>query len=135
MPAAKMKSGVMHIVPLPRQAVAILQELQPLTGGNKWVFPGKRTNGQPMSENTVNAALRTLGYDRTMLTAHGFRGMASTMLHEQGWPTDVIERQLSHAERNAVKAAYNHAEHLPKRREMMQAWADYLDSLRASKTK
>lgn len=131
-PAAKMKGRVMHIVPLARQALALLKELQPLTGSGTWVFPGNRTNGEPMSENTVNAALRRLGYDRTMLTAHGFRGMASTMLHEQGWPSDVIERQLSHAERDAVKAAYNHAEHLPKRREMMQAWADYLDTLRAA---
>jgi integrase len=132
-PAAKMKGRIMHIVPLARQAVALFKELQALTGAGKWVFPGNRTNGEPMSENTVNAALRRLGYDRTMLTAHGFRGMASTMLHERGWPSDVIERQLSHAERNAVKAAYNHAEHLPKRREMMQAWADYLDGLRAQK--
>lgn len=129
-PAAKMKGRVMHIVPLARQAVEILKALQPLTGGGTWVFTGHRTNGEPMSENTVNAALRRMGYDRTMLTAHGFRGMASTMLHERGWPSDVIERQLSHAERNSVKAAYNHAEHLPKRREMMQSWADYLDSLR-----
>ena len=83
-----------------------------------------------MSENTVNAALRRLGYDRSVITAHGFRGMASTMLHECGWSSDVIERQLSHAERNAVKAAYNHAEHLPARRKMMQAWTDHLDSLR-----
>jgi integrase len=73
-----------------------------------------------------------LGYDRTMITAHGFRGMASTLLHERGWPSDVIERQRSHAERNAVKAAYNHADHLPARRKMMQAWADHLDSLRNS---
>lgn len=129
-PAAKMKGRVMHIVPLARQAVGILRELQPLTGRSAWVFPGMRTNGEPMSENTINAALRRLGYDRTTLTAHGFRSMASTMLHERGWPSDVIERQLSHAERNAVKAAYNHAEHLPARREMMQAWADYLDQLR-----
>jgi len=83
-----------------------------------------------MSENTVNAALRNLGYERHMLTAHGIRGMASTMLHECGWPSDVIERQLSHVEKNSVKAAYNHAEHLPARRKMMQAWADYLDTLR-----
>lgn len=134
-PAAKMKGRVMHIVPLARQAIEIFKALQPLTGGGAWVFPGNRTNGEPMSENTVNAALRRLGYDRTTLTAHGFRGMASTMLHERGWPSDVIERQLSHAERNAVKAAYNHAEHLPKRREMMQAWADYLDSLRMTQPK
>jgi integrase len=129
-PASKMKARVLHIVPLATQAVEILQELKPLTERSAWVFPGVRTNGEPMSENTVNAALRRLGYDRTMLTAHGFRGMASTMLHEGGWPTDVIERQLSHCERNSVKAAYNHAEHLPARRQMMQAWADYLDSLR-----
>ncbi|KQW69904.1 phage integrase central domain-containing protein [Methylibium sp. Root1272] len=129
-PAAKMKGRVMHIVPLATQALAILEELKPLTGKSRWVFPGVRTNGEPMSENTINAALRRLGYDRTKLTAHGFRGMASTMLHECGWPSDVIERQLSHAERNAVKAAYNHAEHLPARRKMMQAWADHLDALR-----
>lgn len=129
-PAAKMKGRVMHIVPLAKQAVRVLSELKPLTDRSSWVFPGVRTNGEPMSENTVNAALRRLGYDRTTLTAHGFRGMASTMLHEQGWPSDVIERQLSHAERNSVKAAYNHAEHLPARRKMMQAWADYLDKLR-----
>jgi len=129
-PASKMKGRVMHIVPLATQAVAILKELHPLTGGSAWVFPGARTNGEPMSENTVNAALRRLGYDRTTITAHGFRGMASTLLHECGWPSDVIERQLSHAERNAVKAAYNHAEHLPARRKMMQAWADHLDALR-----
>lgn len=129
-PAAKMKDRVMHIVPLARQAVNILRDLHPLTGASSWVFPGIRTNGEPMSENTVNAALRRLGYDRTMITAHGFRGMASTLLHECGWPSDVIERQLSRAERNAVKAAYNHAEHLPARRKMMQAWADHLDALR-----
>lgn len=129
-PAAKMKGRVLHIVPLATQAVSILRELEALTGRTRWVFPGVRTNGEPMSENTVNAALRRLGYDRTMITAHGFRGMASTLLHEHGWPSDVIERQLSHAERNAVKAAYNHAEHLPVRRKMMQAWADHLDALR-----
>jgi integrase len=133
-PASKMKGRVLHIVPLAEPAVAILRELQALTGKCRWVFPGVRTNGAPMSENTVNAALRRLGYDRTMITAHGFRGMASTLLHECGWPSDVIERQLSHAERNAVKAAYNHAEHLPARRKMMQAWADHLDSLRAAGT-
>jgi integrase len=129
-PAGKMKSRVLHIVPLAEQSVRILANLKPLGSRSPWVFPGVRTNGEPMSENTVNAALRRLGYDRATLTAHGFRGMASTLLHEQGWPSDVIERQLSHAERNSVKAAYNHAEHLPARRKMMQAWADYLDKLR-----
>lgn len=129
-PAAKMKARVQHIVPLSSQAVAILKDLHQLTGRSRWVFPGIRTNGEPMSENTINAALRRLGYDRTKLTAHGFRGMASTMLHEHGWDSDVIERQLSHAERNAVKAAYNHAEHLPARRKMMQEWSDHLEGLR-----
>lgn len=134
-PAHKMKARVLHIVPLAPQAKAILAELQPLTGSGKWVFPGVRTNGEPMSENTVNAALRRMGYDRSTLTAHGFRGMASTMLHEFGWPSDVIERQLSHAERNKVKAAYNHAEHLPERRKMMNAWACYLDTLRVGEAR
>ncbi|EQD32101.1 phage integrase, partial [mine drainage metagenome] len=84
-----------------------------------------------MSENTVNVALRRMGYDRTMMTGHGFRSMASTLLNEQGWNRDAIERQLAHAERDAVRAAYNYAEHLPERRRMMQAWSDYLDGLRA----
>jgi integrase len=119
---------------LAKQALAVLRELEPLTGPKGWVFPGNRTNGEPMSENTVNAALRRLGYSRAVMTAHGFRGMASTLLHELGWPSDVIERQLSHAERNTVKAAYNHAEHLPERRRMMQAWADHLDKLRRAQT-
>lgn len=131
-PASKMKARTLHIVPLAPQAIAVLKELQPLTGNSRWVFPGVRTNGEPMSENTINAALRRMGYDRSTLTAHGFRGMASTMLHEFGWSSDVIERQLSHAERNTVKAAYNHAEHLPERRRMMCAWADHLDRLRAA---
>ena len=81
-----------------------------------------------MSENTVRVALRSMGYTNDDMTAHGFRGMASTRLNEMGWPPDVIERQLAHAERNSVRAAYNHAEYLPERRKMMQAWADYLDS-------
>ena len=129
-PAARMKMSEAHIVPLARQAVAILQDLQPLTGGGRYLFPGLRTASRPMSENTVNAALRRLGYTRDEMTGHGFRSMASTILHEQGWPSDVIERQLAHAERNKVKAAYNFAEHLAERRKMMQAWADYLDGLK-----
>ena len=84
-----------------------------------------------MSENAVLAALRRMGYAKDEMTGHGFRSMASTLLHEQGWNHQVIERQLAHAERNAVSAAYNFAEHLPERRKMMQAWADYLDALKA----
>ena len=84
-----------------------------------------------MSENAINAALRSMGYERASFTGHGFRSIASTLLHEQGWLSDIIERQLAHAERNSVKAAYNRAEHLPERRKMMQEWADYLDKLKA----
>ena len=127
--AARMKMREQHIVPLSRQAVATLRELHTLTGEKQHVFPGARTNGRAMSENTVNAALRRLGYAHDEMTGHGFRSMASTLLNEQGWHRDAIERQLAHAERNAVRAAYNYAEHLPERRKMMQAWADYLAAL------
>jgi len=120
----------MHIVPLSRQSVKVLQELHPFTGYGRYVFPSIRSESRPMSENTVNAALRRLGYTAEEMTGHGFRAMASTSLHEQGWPSDVIERQLAHGETNPVKAAYNHAEHLPERRKMMQGWSDYLDRLR-----
>lgn len=129
-PAPKMKMREAHVVPLPTQAVAILHELQPLTGRGRYLFPGLRTAGEPMSENTVNAALRRLGYDKDTMTGHGFRAMASTRLNELGWAPDVIERQLAHAERNKVRAAYNRAQYMAERRQMMQAWADYLDGLR-----
>ena len=131
-PAVRMKMNAPHIVPLSSQAVAILRDLQPLTGNGRLVFPSLRTRERAMSENTVNAALRRLGYDGDTMTGHGFRSMASTLLNEQGWHRDAIERQLAHAERDAIRAAYNYAEHLPERRKMMQAWADYLDGLRAS---
>jgi integrase len=130
-PAAKMKMKEQHIVPLSAQAVAILNEIQPLTGQGRYVFPSERGDGRPMSENTVNAALRRLGYAKEEMTGHGFRSTASTLLHELGFPHAVIERQLAHGERNKVSAAYNFAEHLPERRKMMQQWADYLDKLKA----
>ena len=129
-PAAKMKMRALHIVPLSSQAVSILRDLYPLTGRGRYVFPSLRTHERPMSENTVNAALRRLGYDGRTMVGHGFRSMASTLLNEQGWHRDAIERQLAHAERDQVRAAYNYAEHLPERRKMMQAWADYLDALK-----
>ena len=113
------------------QAVAILRELHALTGARRYVFPSARTNGRPMSENSVNAGLRPLGYSKDEMTGHGFHSITSTLLNEQGWHRDAIERQLAHAERNSVRAAYNFAEHLPERRKMMQAWADYLDGLKA----
>lgn len=128
-PGYKMKMREQHIVPLSRQAIEVLEAIQPLTGNGKFVYPSVRSTDRPMSENTINAALRRLGYDKSEMTGHGFRSMASTLLHEHGWPHEVIERQLAHAERNKIAAAYNHAEHLPKRREMMQWWADYLSGL------
>jgi integrase len=131
-PAARMKMREPHIVPLSRQAVAVLQDLRPLTGRSLFVFPSVRTPLRPMSDNTVNAALRRLGYAKDEMTGHGFRSMASTLLNEQGWNRDAIERQLAHGERDAVRAAYNYAEHLPERRRMMQAWADYLQTLRGA---
>jgi integrase len=132
-PGGRMKMGGRHIVPLSRQAVEILRDLHPLTGTGQFVFPGVINNKVHMSRESIRAALIRMGYgpdSDTPMTSHGFRGMASTLLHEQGWPSDVIERQLAHAERNKIKAAYNHAEHLPERRKMMQAWADYLDGLK-----
>ena len=130
-PGNKMKMGEQHIVPLSSQALAILREIKPLTGQGRFVFPGERTNARPMSENTINAALRRLGYTKDEMTGHGFRSMASTLLHELGHPHAVIERQLAHGERNKVSASYNFAEYLPERRVIMQQWADYLDGLRA----
>jgi len=130
-PAVKMKMREQHIVPLSTQAVAILRDLLPLTGSGSYVFPSVRTDTRPMSENTVNAALRRLGYTKDEMTGHGFRSVASTLLHEQGWPSAAIERQLAHGERNKVKAAYNYAQYLEERREMMQSWSDYLDGLKS----
>ena len=139
-PAERMKMREQHIVPLSRQAVEILRELEPLTNRPMasrsnapcYVFPSARTRERAMSENAILAAVRRMGYTKEEMTGHGFRSMASTLLHEQGWNHQVIERQLAHAERNAVSAAYNFAEHLPERRKMMQAWADYLDGLKTS---
>lgn len=128
-PGEKMKMRVPHIVPLSVHVVAILREIHALTGEGKYVFPSVRTVSRPMSENTVNGALRRMGYAKDDMTGHGFRSMASTLLNEQGWHRDAIERQLAHAERDSVRAAYNYAEHLPERRKMMQSWSEYLDAL------
>lgn len=128
-PAHKMKMREQHIVPLATQAIEILKELHCLTGAGQYLFPSIRTVKRPMSNNTITGALRRLGFTKDEMTAHGFRSMACTLLNEQGWHRDAIERQLAHAERNTVRASYNHAEHLPERKKMMQAWADYLDQL------
>ncbi|MGJ0492172.1 tyrosine-type recombinase/integrase [Methylobacter sp.] len=124
------KTDFYHIVPLSTQAVAILEAIQPLTGGGKYVFPSSRGDGRPMSDNTIRTALKSLGYDSDVMTAHGFRTTASTLLNEQGWSPDAIERQLAHAPRDQVRAAYNRAQYLEERRKMMQSWADYLDALK-----
>lgn len=130
-PAIKMKMKRIHLVPLSTQAVAILKDIQPLTGSGKYVFGGAYNANRPMSENTINKALRTLGYDtRTQMTGHGFRSIASTLLNEQGYNRDAIEMQLAHSENDSVRAAYNRAQYLPERKAMMQAWADYLHALK-----
>ena len=129
-PAERMKMRSPHLIPLSRQSVAILNELQPFTGPVGYVFPSARSRTRSMSENAITAALRRLEYSGDEMTGHGFRSMASTLLHEQGWNPHAIERQLAHAEGNTVKAAYNYAEYLDERRKMMQAWADYLDVLK-----
>jgi integrase len=132
LPAEKMKMRRPHILPLSKQTEGVLTSLRPLTGRGRYVFPSIRVmdaGSVPMSENTINVALRRLGYGKDKMCAHGFRSMASTNLNEQGWPPDVIERQLAHVEGNSVRAAYNYAQYLPERRKMMQAWADWLDGL------
>lgn len=129
-PASKMKMRRDHIIPLSTQSISILKEIQGLTGQWKYVFPSKLSKERPMSNNTINTALRRMDYDKEEMTAHGFRAMASTLLHEKGYDSAIIEMQLAHAERNKVKASYNHAEYLDKRIVMMQEWADYLDKLK-----
>lgn len=128
-PAERMKMRTPHIVPLSRQAVAVLKKLQTLSYGRDYVFPADTGKPTHMSNNTILYALYRMGY-RGRMTGHGFRGMASTILHEQGWPHPHIELQLAHQERNDVSAAYNHALYLAPRAQMMQAWADYADKLR-----
>ena len=129
-PAERMKMREEHIVPLSRRALGILKELQTFTGRGRFLFPSLRTSQRPISDNTLNAALRRLGFSKDEMTTHGFRATASTMLNESGVAPDLIELQLAHAERNKVRAAYNRAQRLAERRQMMQRWADYLDELR-----
>lgn len=122
-----------HVVPLSRQAVEILRELYPVSGRFKFVFPNHRGASRAMSDNAVRSALRTMGYSNQEITPHGFRGMASTLLNEMGvFNPDAIERQLAHQDRDRIRAAYNRAEYLKERREMLQVWADKLDEFRAA---
>lgn len=130
-PAERMKMKRPHVVPLARQVVALFASMRQLSGGGRLVFPGLASATRPISDMGLLNALRRMGYARGEMTVHGFRSMASTLLNEQGYNRDWIERQLAHCEKNAVRAAYNHAEYLPERRRMMQDWADYLDGLKA----
>jgi integrase len=125
-PAERMKMRSLHIVPLAKQAVDVLQTLRTLSGESEWLFPGSRNANKPMSNNTILKALERMGYKGRM-TGHGFRGLASTILHERGYVHEHIELQLAHAPRNAVSAAYNHALYLEPRAKMMQDWADFLE--------
>lgn len=130
-PAGKMKMKLDHIVPLSTQAVEVLRGIMPVTGHGRYVFPSLRTGERPMSENTVNAALRGMGYAKEVHTAHGFRATARTIMDEVlGERADLIEHQLAHAVKDPNGRAYNRTAHLPARKEMMQRWADYLDKLR-----
>ena len=135
-PAEKMKMPRQHRVPLARQTLAILKDLKTITGELRWLFPSVSSVMRPISENTVNAALRRMGYAKDEMCGHGFRAMAATRLNEMGrWNPDAIERQLAHEEQNATRRAYTHgAEYWYERVEMMQAWADYLDELREAGT-
>ncbi len=132
-PSEKMKMREAHIVPLSTQVQELLRELHGITGRGRYLFPAFTTTKRRMSENTLNFALRRMGYAHEQMTTHGFRTTASTNLNEQGWHPDVIELQLAHGERNAVRAAYNKAQRLPERRKMMRHWSDWLDRVRAQK--
>ena len=132
-PAEKMKMREQHIVPLSKQAIKILKEVHKFSGDYKLVFKSPVSSSKPLSPNTINLAIKRLGFGDEMVS-HGFRHTASTILHEHisehGFHSEIIERQLAHAERNGVKAAYNHAEYIKERTALMQWWADFLDSIK-----
>lgn len=133
LPEHTTKMGDLHIVPLAKQAIELLKQLQEITGSSEYMFPSQHRQKNPiMSENTINQVIHKMGY-KGKLVGHGFRALASTTLNEMGFRPDVIERQLAHMERNKIRAAYNRAEYLPQRREMMQQWADYLTNMASGK--
>jgi len=133
-PSEKMKMRRAHHVPLSRQSLAVLRQLREISGSVGFLFPSIRTHLRPMSENTVNAALRRIGYVGNEMTAHGFRAMASTLLNESGkWSADAIERALAHGEEDRVRAAYHRGAHWKERVEMAHGWSDYLDDLKADR--
>jgi integrase len=130
-PAERMKMKIAHLVPLPQQAVEILKSLHPLTGRSRYVFPCNRSPLRCMSENSVNAGLRRLGFEKSEITGHGFRAMARTILDEiLGFRPDIIEHQLAHAVKDPLGRAYNRTSHLAERRRMMETWGKYLEGLK-----
>ena len=133
-PAEKMKMKTAHIVPLCDQAIQLLKALHEFTSYSTYVFPSIRSKTRPMSENTVNASLRRLGYTTDQMCSHGFRTMVSTRLNKLSFRSDVIERQLAHIDGNKVRSAYNRSEYIEERTSMMQSYADYLDTLREGAT-
>ena len=120
-----------HIVPLSNQVVEILKDLYIYSSDGKYLFPSPRGRSRPISNNAIRTALRTMGFDNNTITAHGFRGVASTFLNTMGYRSEIIEAQLAHKDKNAIREAYNHADYIDERRVMLQEWANYLDSLRA----
>jgi integrase len=129
-PAEKMKGRVEHRVPLSRQALNVLSDIKNVTGDGKYIFPGPRGRSRPLSENGVTVALRIMGYEKSQMTAHGFRSTASTLLNELGCRPDVIEAQLAHKSADKIRGIYNRAQYMEERRQLMQKWADHLDDLR-----
>ena len=128
-PKERMKMAQAHIVPLSPQVISLLKEMHTVSGSSKYVFPSVKDGGKSISPESLRSGLRRMGINKDTLTTHGLRHMASTQLHEQGFKSDIIERQLSHGERNKIKATYNHAQYLDERREMMCKWSDFLDDL------
>ncbi|HIC3104967.1 TPA: tyrosine-type recombinase/integrase [Yersinia enterocolitica] len=131
-PPELMKMGRMHRVPLSAPVISLLNELKKITGNRRWLFPNTRLNNTYMGASTLNRAIVQLGYARTVITTHDFRATASTRLHEMGYRHEVIERQLAHVEKNRVSAAYNHAEYMPERRQLMEEWGHWVTGLLAS---
>lgn len=129
-PAEAMKRGREHLVPLANQVISQLDRVKEFTGYSPWVFPSQRDSNKPMSKNVMTTLLRKLGYSADIMSSHGFRATASTILHEQGWPPEVIETQLAHLTGTATSRAYNRSIYLADRTKMMQSWADYLDAIR-----
>jgi len=133
-PAECMKARVQHLVPLSRQALELLRKLQSISADSEYVFPSLRDPSRPLHGAALSGALRSLGFESNEVTPHGFRATACTLLNELGWRSEAIERQMAHGVSDSVRRHYNYAQHLPERRVMMQAWADYLDELRASRS-